>query len=61
MPRKIHNVSQLQSFQTIAHTLSEHERDPRHRFHARSAQADQRQIVSAGARLQRMRGRSHVG
>jgi hypothetical protein len=61
MPRKIHQAPLLHPLQTIARTVAERASDPRHRFHAPSSRSDLRQMVAAGARVQRMRGRSQVG
>ena len=46
--------------QTIAHTLTAHQSDPQHHFHARAQPVDSRVRVAAGESLQRVRARSQA-
>ena len=46
--------------QTIAHTITKHQSDPQHHFHARGQPADGRLSVAAGERLQRVRARAQA-
>jgi len=48
------------SGQTIAQTLTAHQSDPQHHFHARGQPVDSRVRVAAGERLQRVRARSQA-
>ncbi len=46
--------------QTIAHTITAHQSDPQHHFHARGQPVDSRVSVAAGERLQRVRARAQA-
>jgi hypothetical protein len=46
--------------QTIAHTITMHQSDPQHHFHARAQPVDSRVSVAAGERLQRVRARAQA-
>ena len=45
---------------TIARTLTAHQGDPQHHFHARGQPVDSRGRVAAGERLQRVRARAQA-